>query len=73
MRASLQSTGRKYMNHEKVVMRFMTSIKLFFKEKPSLSEESIQCFCDKVSLPKLCDNQTLQCEGVKYENGILKV
>ena len=44
-----------------------------FKEKLSLSEESIQSFLDKVSLPKLNDNQALECEGVINENKLLKV
>ena len=34
-----------------------------FKEKLSISEECIQSFLDKVSLPNLNENQTLKCEG----------
>lgn len=50
----------------------MTSNKLFFKEKSSLSEKSLQSFLDKVSLPKLNENRTIQWEGVTTESGILK-
>ena len=46
--------------------------KTLFKEKLSLSEESIQRFFDKVSLPKLNENQTLKCKGVKTECELLK-
>ena len=34
-----------------------------FKEKLSISKECIQSFLDKVSLPKLNENQILKCEG----------
>ena len=37
-----------------------------FKEKFSMSEECIQIFLDKVSLPKLNENQTLKCEGKSF-------
>ena len=57
------------MNHKKLVM---TSNKLFFKEKSSLSEKSLQSFLDKVSLPKLNDDQALECEGVINEHEFLK-
>ena len=43
-----------------------------FKEKQSISEEYIQSFLDKVSLPKLNENQTLKCEGVVAESELLK-
>ena len=43
-----------------------------FKEKLSLSKESIQSFLDKVSLPKLNDNQALECECFMKENELLK-
>ena len=46
--------------------------KTLFKEKLSLSEESIQRFFDKVSLPKLNENQTLKCKVVKTECKLLK-
>ena len=39
-----------------------------FKEKLSISEECIQSFPDKVSLPKLNENQTLKCEGAMIES-----
>ena len=42
-------------------MRYITSI----KEKLSILEECIQSFLDKVSLPKLNENQTLKCEGAE--------
>ena len=42
-----------------------------FKEKPSLSEECIQSFLDKVSLSKLTENQTLKCEGPITESELL--
>ena len=38
-----------------------------FKEKLSISEECIQSFLDKVSLPKLNENQALKCEGAITE------
>ena len=38
-------------------------MKSLFKEKLSISEEYIQSFLVKVSLPKLNQNQTLKCEG----------
>lgn len=60
------------MNHKKLVMCCMTSNKLFFKEKSSLSEKSLQSFLDKVSLPKLNDDEALECEGVINENESLK-
>ena len=43
-----------------------------FKEKLSLSEESIQSFLHKVSLPKFNENQTLKCEGAITECKLLK-
>ena len=43
-----------------------------FKEKLSLLEECIQSFLDKVSLPKLNENQTLKCEGAITECELLK-
>ena len=43
-----------------------------FKEKLSISEECIQSFLDKVSLPKLNENQTLKCEVVTTESELLK-
>ena len=43
-----------------------------FKEKLSISEEFIQSFLDKVSLPKLNENQTLKCEGAITESELLK-
>ena len=43
-----------------------------FKEKLSILEESIQNFLDKVSLPKLYENQTLNCEGAITECDLLK-
>ena len=42
------------------------------KEKLSISEECIQSFLDKVSLPKLNENQTLKCEGAITECELLK-
>ena len=36
---------------------------ILFKEKLSLLEECIQSFLDKVTLPKINENQTLKCEG----------
>ena len=52
-------------------MRYITCIKLFLK-KNSISEECIQSFLDKVSLPKLNENQTLKCEGAIPECEFLK-
>ena len=49
-------------------MRYITSI----KEKLSILEECIQSFLDKVSLPKLNENQTLKCEGAVTEGKLLK-
>ena len=43
-----------------------------FKEKLSLLEECIQSFLDKVSLPKLNENQTLKCEGAITECELLE-
>ena len=43
-----------------------------FKEKLSMSEESLQSLLDKVSLPKLNENQTLKCEGAMTESELLK-
>ena len=37
-----------------------------------MSEESVKSFVDKVSLPKLNDDQALECEGVINKNEILK-
>ena len=37
--------------------------KTLFKEKLTISEESIQSIVDEVSLPKLIDNQALECEN----------
>ena len=42
------------------------------KEKLSLSEECIQIFLDKVSLPKLNENQPLKCEGAITECKLLE-
>ena len=53
-------------------MRYITSIKPFLKEKQSLSEECIQGFLNKVSLPKLNENQTLKYEGAISECELLK-
>ena len=50
------------------MMRYITSI----KEKLSILEECIQSFLDKVSLPKLNENQTLKCEGAITQNELLK-
>ena len=47
-------------------MCYITSIEL------SISEERIQIFLDKVSLPKLNENQTHKCEGAITEYEILK-
>ena len=44
-----------------------------YEEKLSISEECIQIFLDKVSLPKLNENQTLKCEGAIIESELLKV
>ena len=44
----------------------------FFKAKLSLSEEYIQSFLDKVSLPKIHENQTLICEFAITECELLK-
>ena len=49
-------------------MRYITSI----KEKLSILEECIQSFLDKVSLPKLNENQTLKCEGAITECELLE-
>ena len=46
--------------------------KTLLKEKLSISEECIQSFLDKVSLPKLNENQTLKCEGAMIECELLK-
>ena len=43
-----------------------------FYEKISKSKECIQSFPDKVSLPKLNENQTIQWEGATTESEILK-
>ena len=43
-----------------------------FKEKLSISEECIQSFLDKVSLPKLNKNQTLKFEGAITECELVK-
>ena len=43
-----------------------------FKEKLSISKECIQSFLDKVSLPKLNENQTLKCKGAITECELLK-
>ena len=43
-----------------------------FLNKLSLSEECIQSFLHKVSLPKLNENQTLKCEGAITESKLLK-
>ena len=43
-----------------------------FKKKLSISDECIQSFLDKESLPKLNENQTLKCEGAITECEILK-
>ena len=48
------------------MMCYITSIEL------SISEERIQIFLDKVSLPKLNENQTHKCEGAITEYEILK-
>ena len=42
-----------------------------FQEKLSLSGECIHSFLDKVSLPKLDENQTLKCEGAIAESELL--
>ena len=42
-----------------------------FKET-SISEECIQSFLDKVSLPKLNESQILKCEGAITECELLK-
>ena len=39
-----------------------------FKEKLSILKECIQSFLDKVSLPKLNQNQILKCEGAQERN-----
>ena len=55
------------------MMRYITSIKLSIsEEKLSISEECIPSFLDKVSLPKLNENQTLKCEGTITECELLK-
>ena len=43
-----------------------------FNGEVSLSEECIQSFLDKVSLPKLNENQTIKCEGAITESEFLK-
>ena len=43
-----------------------------FKEKLSISEECIQSFLDKVSVPKFNENQTLKCKGTITESELLK-
>ena len=42
-----------------------------FKGKLSISKECIQSFLDKVSLPKLNENQILKCEGAITECELL--
>ena len=42
------------------------------QEKLSISEECIQSFLDKVSLPKINENQKLKCEDVIIECELLK-
>ena len=44
-----------------------------FLNKLSKLEEFIQSFLDKVSLPKLNENQTLKCEGAIAECELVKV
>ena len=46
--------------------------KTLLKEKLSISEERIQSFLDKVSLPKFNENQTLKCEGTITKSELLK-
>ena len=43
-----------------------------FKEKLSISEKCIQSFLDKVSLPKLHENQILTCGGPTTASELLK-
>ena len=43
-----------------------------FNEEVSISAECIQSFLDKVSLPKLNENQTLKCKGAITESELLK-
>ena len=50
-------------------MRFYQTL---FKEKLSISEECVQSFLDKVSLPKLPKNQTVKCESAIAESELLK-
>ena len=43
-----------------------------FKEKLSISEECILSFLDKLSLPKLNENQSLKCESAITECELFK-
>ena len=56
---------------EQKILKLYDFYQTLFRDKLSLSEESIQIFL-KVSLPKLNDNQALECEGVINENEVLK-
>ena len=48
------------------------SYQTLFKEKLFKSEECIQSFLDKVSVPKLNENQTVKCEDAITECELLK-
>ena len=53
-------------------MPYITSVKPFLKKNYPLSEKCIQSILDKMSLPKLYENQTLKCEGAINECELLK-
>ena len=53
-------------------MPYITSVKPFLKKNYPLSEKCIQSILDKMSLPKLYENQTLKCEGAINECQLLK-
>ena len=58
-------------NSEQINHALYNFYQTLFKEKLSISEECIQSFLDKVSLPKLNENQTLKCEGTITECELL--
>ena len=59
-------------NFEQINHELYNFYQTLFKEKLSISEECIQSFLDKVSLPKLNENQTLKCEGTTTECELLQ-
>ena len=63
--------NKKELNDFQQINDALYNFYLNLHRKKSSSEECIQIFLDKVSLPKINENQTLKCDGAITESELL--